>query len=220
LGKSLILEVAGWAAVVSGETTEQLGLAEAATAIPAAQRRRLPAFSRDVLRCTLPLLRDRPGCPVVLSSPHGDLISTVALLTDIARREILSPSLFALSVHNAPTGALSLCLEQPGDQTSLAGDAATLSAGLTECYARLATGEVDTILLVHAEEKLPTIYADLDDDAPGVFVAMVLRLANNQEQAEHSVGPSRAGAVALTHALAAGQTRLRYSPPQIEALAA
>jgi hypothetical protein len=141
LGKAFSLDVAAWAAIVSDETVEDLGAAEPVSTIPAGQRRRLPAFTRDVLRCTLPLLRERPRCPVVLTSPHGDLTSTVALLTDVVHRQILSPSLFGLSVHNAPTGALSLCLDHPGDQIALAGDAGTLSMGLMEAYARLVTGE-------------------------------------------------------------------------------
>jgi hypothetical protein len=220
LGRSLNLDVANWAAIVSAETTAQFGAAEEASAIPAGQRRRLPAFSRDVLRCALPLLRDKPRCPVILTSPHGDLHSTVTLLTDIARREILSPSLFGLSVHNAPAGALSLCLDDPGDQVSLAGDSATLSAGLVEAYARLATAEAASIVLIHAEERLPPIYAELDSAAPGVFLAMTLSLVGASADEDIAVGADRDGAIAIVHELNAGKRRLRFSPPCMQALAA
>jgi hypothetical protein len=211
-----------WAAVVSAETAEDFGATEPATVIPAAQRRRLPSFSRDVLRVALPLLRDRPACPVVLSSPHGDLTSTVTLLSDIARREVLSPSLFGLSVHNAPTGALSLCLEQPGDQISLAGDDATLAAGLTEVYARLATQRPSPILLIHADERLPSVYVGFEEnEAPGVVLAMLLQAADGSATAAPtSVGDGRAGAAEVVDALRAGQTRLRFAPPKVRALAA
>lgn len=213
MGKSLELEVINWAAVVSNETTEDFGAAEPASIIPAAQRRRLPSFSRDILRLALPLLRDAPGRPVVLSSPHGDLTSTVTLLSDIARREVLSPSLFGLSVHNAPAGALSLMLEQPGDQISLAGDDATLAAGLTEVYTRLATQAAPSILLIHADERLPPIYEAFEDPhTPGVIVAMVLRRAGSDGPCLR-VDDGRSGAAAVVEGLRAGHTRLQFSPP-------
>jgi len=220
LEKALSLDVAAWAAIVSHETVDELGAAEPAASIPAAQRRRLPGFTRDVLRCALPLLRDKPRCPVVLTSPHGDLASTVTLLTDVAHRQVLSPSLFGLSVHNAPTGALSLCLGEPGDQTALAGDAGTLSVGLLEAYARLATGEAACILLCHAEERLPPVYAEFDDDAPGVVLAMILRLSDAAARPGVTAGRGRAGAVDVARALAAGASRISCLPPRAEALAA
>ncbi|RZJ20340.1 MAG: hypothetical protein EON85_16025, partial [Brevundimonas sp.] len=70
-----------WAAIISSGDAERFGAAEDATAIPMQQRRRLPPFTRDVLQCALPLLRERPDTSVVLSSPNGDLDSTVTLLT-------------------------------------------------------------------------------------------------------------------------------------------
>jgi len=220
LGRSLVLDVAAWAAVVSTETTAQLGAAVAETDIPASQRRRLPTFTRNVLRCALPLLQSAPQTPLILTSINGDLPSTVALLNDIARREVLSPSLFGLSVHNAPAGALSLCLENPGDQIAIGGDAATLAAGLVEAYARLSTGECATIVLIHADDRLPDVYAELDDETPGVFLAMTLTLVGASDDAEIDVEAGRAGANALVAALAAGQRRLRFSPPRLQAVAA
>ena len=220
MGKSLELEVLNWAAVVSTETAEDFGAAEPATVIPAAQRRRLPSFSRDVLRVALPLLRDNQHCPVVLSSPHGDLASTVTLLTDIAKREVLSPSLFGLSVHNAPSGALSLMLDRPGDQISIAGEETSLAAGLTEAYARLATQGVPSILLIHADERVPSVYADFEEsDAPSVVLAMMLRRADG-EATPVSIAGGRAGAADLVEALRAGNTRLSFALPKLKAAAA
>ena len=209
--RSLVLDVAGWAALVSADAAEQLGAAESASIIPDQQRRRLPRFSRDVLRCALPLLREAPHTPVILSSPHGDLHSTVTLLTDVARRAPLSPSLFGLSVHNAPTGALSLCLDGPGDQSAIGGGAETLSAGLIEAYARLATDEATAIVLIHADERLPPIYAELDEDTPGVFFALSLRLAGEEAHNAIDVGAGRQGAVDVVQALASGGRRLRFA---------
>lgn len=208
---SLVLDVVAWAAVLKAGDTRQLGAAESEDCIPAARRRRLPEFSRNVLRCAIPLLAQQPGKALVFSSVNGDLASTVRLLQDLAVREPLSPALFALSVHNAPSGALSLCVTDPGDQVAVAGDAAALQAGLVDAYARIQAGEAETVLLVFAEDRLDSVYADLDDDSPGVFLAMDLRLASGQGAPAFRVLPHRRGAQALVLALEAGLRRLQFA---------
>jgi hypothetical protein len=220
LGSALLLDVVDWAALLCTETAERYGVAEEIAAIPTRHRRRLPAFSRDVVRCAMPLLRSAPESTIVFSSPHGDLSSTVTLLTDIARREVLSPTLFSLSVHNAPAGVLSLCFEEHGDHTAVAGGMTTLSAALIEAYVRLVTIEARSILLIYADERLPPIYADLDEDAPGVFLALSLRSVAASASPEVRIGPGRAGAVTVVRALLAGARRLRFFPAHLQALAA
>lgn len=220
MATSLVLDVAEWAALVSTDVVEPLGMAADATVIPAQLRRRLPAYSRDVARCAMPLLQAAPGCDVVFSSPHGDLASTVTLLTDLAKRELLSPALFSHSVHNAPPGILSLCVADHGDHTAIAGGADTLAAALVEAHARLASAETASLVVVHADERLPPIYAHLDDEAPGVCLAMRLTLVGASADGEVAITEGRDGALALVRALQAGVRRLRFSLPHIEALAA
>lgn len=220
MGRSLVLEAAAWAAIVSADTVEQLGAAGAASEIPMALRRRLPLFSRDMVRCALPLLRARPADTVITSGTRGDLDSTVKLLTDLARGELLSPALFAFSVHNAPAGALSLCLKPTGDHTALAGAEGAFAAALTEAYARLALNEAESVLVIHAEERDPEFYEHLGDSkTPGVFFAARLERAGSDEAA-HDLAPARAGVIALARALDAGATRIRFSPPSYQARAA
>jgi Beta-ketoacyl synthase, N-terminal domain len=169
------LEVSAWAALRDGES---FGAVEGAEAIPAQLRRRLPAFTRDIARCALPLLRTDPRTDVVFSSRNGDLASTATLLTDLARRELLSPALFSMSVHNAPPGVLSLCLGACGDHTAIAAGEDNLSAALVEAFLRLQDSE--SVALVHADQRLPEIYAELGDDsnATGIVLAMRLGLAS------------------------------------------
>lgn len=220
MGTPFVLEVADWAALISTDTVEQLGAAEGPEAIPAQMRRRLPPFARDVARCALPVLRADPASTVVFSSPHGDLVSAVTLLSDLARKELLSPALFSLSVHNAPAGVLSLCVTERGDHTAIASDSGTLSAALIECYVRLAEGGFDSIILIHAEDKLPEIYAHLDEDAPGVFLALRLRRAGSANAAETVVHLGRSGAAAVVRAISSGMRRIGFGPPSEKAIAA
>lgn len=220
MGRSLILEVAAWAALISADDAEQLGAAGPASDIPAALRRRLPAFSREMIRCTLPLLRQTPNAPVIASGTRGDLDSTVKLLTDLAQGELLSPALFAFSVHNAPAGALSLCLSPSGDHTALAGDAGAFAAALTDAYARLATGEAEIVIVSHAEAQDPTFYEHLGDaQTPGVFLALQLTRAAH-EAAAHDLAPARSGVIGLARALDAGARRVQFQPPAFKARAA
>jgi hypothetical protein len=220
LGRSLVVEAAAWAAIVSAENVEDLGAVGAASEIPMALRRRLPLFSRDMVRCALPLLRQRPADTVITSGTRGDLDSTVKLLTDLARGELLSPALFAFSVHNAPAGALSLCMKPTGDHTALAGAEGAFSAALTEAYARLTLNEAESVLVVHAEERDPEFYEHLGDaDTPAVFFAARLERAQGEDDA-HPLGPSRAGVIALARALNAGARQIRFSPPSHQARAA
>ena len=156
---------------------------------------------------------------MISSGTRGDLESTVKLLTDLATGELLSPALFAFSVHNAPAGALSLCLKPTGDHTALAGAEGAFAAALTEAYARIATGEAQSVLAVHAEARDPAFYEHLGDAAtPGVFLA--LRLKRAEGAAQHVLEPGRAGLIALARALADGTTRISFDPPRFQADAA
>lgn len=214
----LFLEVTAWAALVGDQA---LGACAELADIPPAHRRRLPPFARSALRCALPLLRAAPRNTVVYVSEQGDLESTVTLLSDLARKELISPALFALSVHNGPAGALSLCVAPAGDHTALAGDDATLAAGLTEAYARLACEECAALVLIYAEQQLPEIYREFENSgAPGVFLALELRPAAGPGGAHAAIGPGRDGARAMALALAAGLRRIAFAPPRVGALAA
>ncbi|HVZ99873.1 MAG TPA: beta-ketoacyl synthase chain length factor [Caulobacterales bacterium] len=217
---ALSLDVAEWAALLRGQTVERLGAAAAADLIPERYRRRLPGFARDALSCALPLLQDDPAAPVVFCSPHGDLASAGALLSDIARRELLSPTVFSLSVHNAPAGVLSLCVSGPGDHTAIAGGAGTLPAGMIEARARLVLDEAKSVVLVYADERPSGLYADFaEEEAPGVFAALKLRLGSGSAAPTAVVAPTRDGALALVKALEAGARRLRFGLPTVRTAA-
>lgn len=209
MGPSYALEVADWAALISSDSVEQLGAAEGPECIPSQYRRRLPAFARDAARCALPVLRVDPTAPVVFSSVNGDLPSAATLLSDLARKELLSPALFSMSVHNAPAGVLGLCLSEHGDHTAIAGASATLPAALLECYARLLEDDVDSVVLIHADDRMPPIYAQFDEDTPGAFLTLRLRRATAVD-ATVQVTPGRTGAVALARSLQNGARQLSF----------
>ncbi len=209
----LRLNVSNWAAILTRDAVRQeLGDLAATHDIPAALRRRSPPFVRDVLRCGLKLLQGASGNDLVFCSGHGDLAATVQLLSDISARTPLSPAQFSLSVHNAPAGLLGQALGRASDHTAIAGGEWSLSAGLTEAYARLATQDGGAIVLIFADVALPAIYQDYDLGGPDVHLGLRLEAAL-PEKAGHLVMARRHGAAALALALAQGERTLAFSPP-------
>jgi hypothetical protein len=207
------LRVDEWAAIVhhAGER-KVMGAAAEVSTIPANQRRRMPAFILDAALCSLPLLQSRPESDLVYCSCYGDLGITVELLTDLLRKELLSPAKFSISVHNAPAGMIGLALNRIGNHTAVAAGADSLASGLTEAYARLASGEADCVVLLHAEAQLPPIYREFDQDGPSIFLALSLNLRRGGDKA-YPVSPGRAGAAALARTLERGARDIVFTPP-------
>jgi hypothetical protein len=216
----LVLEATGFAAVLAeGDHIEELGAVVDASEIPAALRRRMPRFAKNFVCCGLSLLREAPESDLVLSSQHGDLSSTIELLADLAHDALLSPATFSVSVHNAPAGLLGQCLGLSASHTAIAGDASSLAAGLTEAYARIATGEATSVVLVHADAPMPPVYAAFEEGGPSVHLALRLTRASSHDGAVETQS-GRAGAADVARALAAGARRIAFRPPCATARAA
>lgn len=208
---ALVLDVVAWSAILKSGLARGFGAVQAEECIPSGRRRRLPEFTRNILRCAIPLLAQAPGKALVLCSINGDLASTVKLLRDLSAMEPLSPTLFALSVHNASAGALSLCVDEPGDQVAIAGGDHSLQAGLVEAYALMRSGAAEAVILVFAEDRLDSVYTDLDNQSPGVFLAMEVQLVSSPSASRVVVQPHRAGAETLVAALDAGVRQLQFA---------
>jgi hypothetical protein len=215
--ETLALKVEAWSgSVVENGNARQGGAIAEASEIPAQMRRRLPAFAREAMRCGLALMRAAPESDLVFASRHGDLISCVALLTDLANSALLSPATFSTSVHNASAGIITQCLSVPSSHTATACGAHSLQAGLTDAYARLASGEAHSVILVHADDVAPPIYDGFDEDGPGVYLGLRLSAAIDEADEAATALPGRAGVAALNAALAAGARTVRFTPPHLE----
>lgn len=227
---TIAVEATAWAAMIGPGSAgadeaappgqiEELGAVADAALIPLAQRRRMPRFSLNAVRCGLIVLRDAPESELVLSSRWGDLDATVKLLTDLAESVLLSPATFSHSVHNAPAGLLGLTLGAAGSHTAVAGEADSLAAGLTETYARLAgRREAASVVLLHADVALPNIYREFDESGPDVHLGLRLTLpAPDAGSPAVDVTPGRQGAADVARALAGGARLLRFRPPSFRA---
>lgn len=127
--------------------------------IPAMQRRRLSFFAKLSLFSALEAAGDLSGIvPSVFASRHGDLQKTSKLIKNVAEKEILSPTQFGLSVHNAVGGLFSIYAENKAPQTAISSGEDTFLMALTDATSKLNANSYDHILVVYTETKVPEIY--------------------------------------------------------------
>lgn len=144
--------------------------------VPAMQRRRLSpltkiafhaAFSQTISNTT----------PLVFASRHGDLHKTLELLRDVATQQPLSPTQFALSVHNAIAGQYSIFSQHQAEHSSVAAGDSSLHYALLEAFAMLQEADCPQVLVVYADQPVPEVYQCFITH-PAAPVAMALLLSN------------------------------------------
>ncbi|WP_019939622.1 beta-ketoacyl synthase chain length factor [Bordetella sp. FB-8] len=138
--------------------------------LPLMQRRRLSSMARMVFACAWPLAEGRPPMPVVYASRHGETSRGFELLQALARDEDLSPTSFALSVHNAIVGQWSIVRQETCQAAALSieGDGAEhafLEAGMLQSQGH------DQVLVILAEETPPQAYRPWTADVPFPYAA-------------------------------------------------
>ncbi len=101
--------------------------------------------------------------PVVWASRYGDAQRSLELLREQASAAPLSPTSFALSVHNAIGAQHSIARRMTGNALCVAAGNATVEAGLLECMGLLAEG-APQVLLVCYDAPLPADYAHFHDE--------------------------------------------------------
>ncbi len=131
--------VDGWSAVLTGADGSLVGRGAAIeeSAIEAPQRRRLTPFGRIAFRCALGLTGRGDDAGVIFCSRHGDTNLTLELLRTRITGELLSPTGFSLSVHNAVAGLLDIGRRSHTGHVAISAGSQTLSAGFIEALLRL-----------------------------------------------------------------------------------
>lgn len=110
-----------------------------------------------------PLSGSAQDLPVVWASRYGDAQRSLELLGEHARSAPLSPTSFALSVHNAIGAQHSIARRMTGNALCVAAGDSTVEAGLVECLGLLAEG-APQVLLVCYDAPLPEDYALFQDE--------------------------------------------------------
>lgn len=125
--------------------------------LPMMTARRLTGGSRAAVECGLALLKRERVDAVVFTSRHGELERNLRILTALAHEEDLSPTDFAMSVHNAAVGSLTIAAASPLVSSSLAAGVDSFQQGLVEVATLHAAG-YQQVLLVDFDGAIPDFY--------------------------------------------------------------
>jgi len=142
--------------------------------IPAMQRRRLSRLSRLSLAAAYSCAGENHNLPTVFASRHGEIHRTLGLLNDVAQNEPLSPMAFSLSVHNTASGLYSIATGNTAPSTAIAAGMDTLPMAIIEAIGQLQRH--DEVMVVYAEEPLPTEYSQFASTDNSALLGLALRL--------------------------------------------
>ena len=184
--------VADWAAYADGLTTKSEWLTwahgeahlpssvvaqmPALSEVGAMMRRRIDRLGRLACQVAYWCQSSAPGVPLVFASRYGDASRSLALLGDLVQSEPLSPTGFALSVHNAVAALYSIARGDLGNAVVVAGCCGTACAALIEARALLAEGAPE-VLVVCYDAPLPDSYAHFAPES-GVEFAWAWRVVS------------------------------------------
>lgn len=153
--------------------------------VPPMARRRLSKLTKLAFDVALQAAEQQDDAPLstIFASRHGDLHKTLQLLQQLGSGEELSPSQFALSVHNAISGQFSIYSQNKADSNAIAAGADSLHYAVLDAAARFcAEPELQQQLIVYADETIPDVYQSFCQD-PSAPVALALLLHRSQGQA-------------------------------------
>lgn len=155
----------------SGETSSEL------PDIVPMQRRRLSRLGKMAVAVTSGVshVTDMRVLPIVWASRYGDAHRSLEMLAQHAKGDAVSPTSFAVSVHNGIGAQYSIAKSITQNATSIAAGATTAEAGLIEAVALLADGHPE-VIVVHYDALLPEAYAQYHD-GPMTDYAWALRIA-------------------------------------------
>ena len=145
--------------------------------LPMMTARRLSGGSRAAVECGLALLSRQQVEAIVFTSRHGELERNLRILHTLADQQSMSPTDFAMSVHNSAVGSLTIAAKAPLVSTSIAAGIDSFQQGLIEVSALHQAG-YQQVLLVDFDGVVPDYYlpwlADQHVNSP-YAVALLLR---------------------------------------------
>ena len=150
------------------------------TELPMMTARRLSSGSRLAVECGLAMLRRHDIDAVLYTSRHGELERNYRILQALATGQDVSPTDFALSVHNSAVGNLTIVAQRPIVSSALSAGLDTFQQGLCEVLCLLQAGH-KRVLMVDFDGTLPAFYhPGLPENMPtwAYAVALVFEAGN------------------------------------------
>ncbi|MGL5334587.1 MAG: beta-ketoacyl synthase chain length factor [Enterovibrio sp.] len=127
------------------------------TELPMMTARRLSSGSKLAVECGLAMLRQHAIDAILYTSRHGELERNFRILKALATQQALSPTDFAMSVHNSAVGNLTIVAKHPAVYSSLSAGQDTFQQGLCEIICLLQAG-YQRVLMVDFDGVLPDFY--------------------------------------------------------------
>lgn len=124
------------------------------TALPMMTARRLNSGSKLAVDIGLAMLQHHAIDAVVYSSRHGELERNYRILHALATGQSVSPTDFAMSVHNSAVGNLTITARQAIVSSSISAGLDTFQQALCEVLSLLQAG-YSRVLLVDFDGALP-----------------------------------------------------------------
>lgn len=146
------------------------------THLPMMTARRLASGSRLAVDSALAVLARTQVDALVFASRHGELERNFSILTNLAEQQPVSPTDFAMSVHNAAVGNATITAKKPLVSSSVSAGRDTFGQGLVEVAAFHFAG-YQRVLLVDFDGAIPAFYQPYLSHEPAGFpfaVALLL----------------------------------------------
>lgn len=136
--------------------------------IPAMARRRVERLGRPAFQVAQWCQGEARDMPLIFASRHGDPGRTSELLKSLAQHEPLSPTSFALSVHNAAGAQYSIIRKDTANLSAIANGVFTVEAGVVEAAALWRDGHPEVLLVVY-DASAHALYAPYYDEPDADF---------------------------------------------------
>ena len=149
-------------------------------------RRRVEKLGRPAFQVAQWCQGEARGFPLIFASRHGDPGRGADLLTSLAKNEPLSPTSFALSVHNAIGAQYSIIRGDPANVSAISNGLFTVEAAVVEAVTLL--GEHAEVMIVVYDASPPPIYAAMYDE-PAADFAFAWRIARGTTLSLESRSP-------------------------------
>ncbi len=131
-------------------------------------RRRVERLGRPAFQVAQWCQGEARGFPLIFASRHGDPGRGADLLTSLAKNEPLSPTSFALSVHNAIGAQYSIIRGDPSNVSAISNGLFTVEAAVVEAVTLLGDGNAEVMIVVY-DASPPPIYAAMYDEPAADF---------------------------------------------------
>lgn len=141
--------------------------------IPPLERRRLSSAARCAFHLTKNL--GNIDMPVVFSSYGGEINRCFELQNLLARDELISPTSFSLSVHNAISSLLSISMKNNHEISAVCAYA-TLEYALLQAWLHIQNGYKNVLILGYHESVNQSYFSQ---NLPSFMVAMVVGRGEN-----------------------------------------